>query len=87
MYENRKFLIFNVSELHLIDFSQVLESSANTVRLSVDKTKTFVKWESESEPTFVSSLTTKEGPFTYQQIMDILSTEEWTPPLPDTYSI
>ena len=38
MYENRKFVIFSVTELDLVDFSQVLETSAETVRKSVDGT-------------------------------------------------
>jgi hypothetical protein len=44
-FENRKFMIFNVSELPLIDFSEILETSIDTVRKSVDGTKTFVKWD------------------------------------------
>ncbi len=43
-YDNRKFMIFNVSELDQIDFTQVLETDIDTVRKSVDETKTFVKW-------------------------------------------
>ena len=43
-YENRQFMIFNVSELNQIDFTQVLETSIDTVRKSLDGTKTFVKW-------------------------------------------
>ena len=42
IYEQRQFMIFNVSELDSIDFTQVLETSKDTVRKSVDKTKTFV---------------------------------------------
>lgn len=44
-YDNREFMIFNVSELNSIDFSQVLETSIDTVRKSVDEQKTFVKWD------------------------------------------
>ncbi len=45
IYENRNFMIFNVSELVNIDFTQVLETSIDTVRKSIDETKTFVKWD------------------------------------------
>jgi hypothetical protein len=76
-YENREFMIFNVSELGNINFLEVLETSADTVRKSVDLTKTFVKWEGETIPPSVQNLTTKEGPYTYQEILAILSTEEW----------
>ena len=76
MYENRNYIIFNASELNKIDFTQVLETSAETVRKSVDETKTFVKWNNE-QPSCVSSLTTKEGPYTHEEILNILSTSEW----------
>lgn len=46
-YSNRKFMIFSVSELDKIDFTQVCETSIDTVRKSVDVTKTFVKWDGE----------------------------------------
>jgi hypothetical protein len=80
-YDNRRFMIFNVSELNQIDFNTVLETSADTVRKSVDETKTFVKWDG-TMPTCVSNLTTKEGPYTYDEILQILNTPEWTNPMP-----
>ncbi len=73
-------MIFNVSELPQIDFSQVLETSIDTVRKSVDGTKTFVKWDGNI-PECVQNLTTKEGPYTYTEILEILSTPEWTNPI------
>ncbi len=80
-YDNRRFMIFNVSELNQIDFNMVLETSADTVRKSVDELKTFVKWDG-TMPTCVSNLTTKEGPYTYEEILTILATSEWTNPMP-----
>lgn len=80
IYEHREYLIFPVSELNKVDFSQVLETSAETVRKSVDGTKTFVKWDGTT-PTFVSTLTGTEGPYTHAEILDILSTSEWSNPM------
>ena len=74
-------MIFNVSELPSIDFTQVYETSIDTVRKSVDQTKTFVKWDGEI-PSSVNSLSTKEGPYTYTEILSILSTSEWTQEMP-----
>ena len=76
-YSNRQYVIFNVSELDSIDFTQVLETSADTVRRSVDDTKTFVKWDS-SVPACVEVLTTKGDYLTYEEILAIMNTEEWT---------
>ena len=77
-YPQREFMIFNVSELDQIDFTQVLETSEETVRKSVDETKTFVKWDG-TMPECVTNLTTKEGPYTYEEMIQILSGPEWTP--------
>jgi hypothetical protein len=77
-YENRQYLIFPVTELDKINFDEVLETSGETVRRSVDGTKTFVKWN-ESMPPSVASITTgTEGPYTHEEILEILNTEEWT---------
>ena len=81
-YTNRKFMIFAVTELPQIDFTQVCESSIETVRRSVDFSKTFVKWDSETIPSSVESLATKEGPYTYEEILTILAGPEWTDPNP-----
>jgi hypothetical protein len=80
-YDNREFMIFSTTESEKIDFTQVEETSINTLRLSVDKTKTFVKWDGAT-PDCVNNLTTKEGPYTYEEILAILSTPEWTDPNP-----
>jgi hypothetical protein len=80
-YENREFMIFNVSELDQIDFTQVHETSIDTVRKSTDETKTFVKWDG-AIPSSVTTLTTSEGPYTYDEILAILATPEWTDPNP-----
>jgi hypothetical protein len=76
-YTNRQYLIFQSDQLNKIDFAQVLETSQQTVRKSVDGTKTFVKWEG-NQPGSTLGLTNTEGPYTHSQILDILSTEEWT---------
>jgi hypothetical protein len=75
--ENRKYIIFNISELNTINFEEVFETSKDTVLKSVDGTKTFVKWEGEM-PTCIQNLTTKEGPYSHPEILQILDTNEWT---------
>ena len=69
-------MIFNISELTNINFEEVLESSANTVRKSVDGNKTFVKWLG-GIPTSVESLKTKEGAYNYSEMLEIMNGVEW----------
>ena len=80
-YENRKYVIFNVSELGSVDFSEVMETSADTVRKSLDETLTFVKYEGDM-PSSVSSLTTKTSEYSHSEILTILSGADWTDPNP-----
>ena len=80
-YEDRRFVIFDVTELPLIDFTQVYETSIDTVRKSVDGTKTFVKYDLP-QPSSVADLTTKSIEYTYNEILEILNTPEWTAPFP-----
>lgn len=82
MYENRSYVIFLTSELDKINFNEVLETSAETVRKSVDGTKTFVKWDDGQEPPpSVQSLTTKGPYLTHEEILAILATPEWSAPM------
>jgi len=80
MYENRKFVIFSVTELDLVDFSQVLETSAQTVRKSVDETLTFVKYDGDMPPS-VGALTTKSVEYGYTEMLNILQGPDWTDPV------
>jgi hypothetical protein len=80
-YENRRFVIFDVTELSLVDFDQVYETSIETVRKSVDEIKTFVKYDLP-QPSFFDLITTKSIEYTYEEILNILSGPEWNSPEP-----
>ena len=45
MFENRKWVIISKDDVSSVDVSQVLETSADTLRYSNDGNKTFVKYE------------------------------------------
>ena len=74
---SRTYLVIPTSELSKVDFSQVCETSSETVRKSVDETKTFIKWDN-TEPSFVSGITGTEGPYNNSEINTILATNVWT---------
>jgi hypothetical protein len=70
-----KYVIFDLSEADKINFNEVLETSIDTLRLS-NTDKTFVKYNGLI-PSSVQSLETKSEEYNKQQILDILSTEDW----------
>ena len=77
MYENRKYVIFNTSETGSIDFSQVMETSVNTLRLNISGSQTFVKYEG-SQPSSVAGLSSKSSEYTHEQILNVLTGSEWS---------
>ena len=72
-YENRKYVIINASEVGSVDFSQVNETSASTLRYSNDDSQTFVKFDGDT-PSFLSGKTQ----YNHSQIRTILDGEDWT---------
>ena len=76
MYENRKYVIFNTSETGSIDFSQVMETSVNTLRLNLSGSQTFVKYEG-SQPSSVAGLSTKSNEYTHSEMLGILTGSAW----------
>jgi len=80
MFDDRKYVVVFVSELDQIDFSQVLETSAETVRRSVDGALTFVKYEGEM-PSSIAALTNKSQEFTHEQFLIILAGPDWSAPM------
>jgi len=67
------YCITDASEVSSVDFDQVAETSADTLRYSLDGTKTFVKYEG-TQPFFLLGKTE----YTHEEILSILSGPEWT---------
>lgn len=71
----KTYVIIDASEVANVDFDQVLETSADTLRYSLDGTKTFVKFEGDT-PSFLIG----EPQYDHAEILSILSGPEWTDP-------
>ena len=71
----RNYVIIDASEVSSVDFDQVLETSADTLRYNLAGSQTFVKFEGDT-PSFLEGKTT----YTHSEILTILSGSEWTDP-------
>lgn len=69
----RTFVIIDASEVANVDFDQVLQSDSDTLRYSLDGSKTFVKFEGDT-PSFLDGKTQ----YTHSEILNILAGAEWT---------
>tara|TARA_R110002096_G_scaffold343596_1_gene536541 strand:+ start:1242 stop:1475 length:234 start_codon:yes stop_codon:yes gene_type:complete len=70
-----KYVIIETTDVASVDFSKVLETSADTLRYSLDGSKTFVKYIG-NKPGFLYGKPTN----THSQILDILNDPdgEWS---------
>ena len=76
-FANRRWMIFPVSELGKINWDQVLESQDEIRRTTLDGQTTFVKWDGPDIPPSVQSLTNKQGPYTLDEVMTIITSPAW----------
>jgi hypothetical protein len=68
LYPNREYVILPANEVSNIDFSKVIETSAQTLRYSNDDEYTIVKFEDET-PSFLEGKTQ----YTYTEILEIVN--------------
>lgn len=72
MWNNRRWVIIEASEVSSVDFSKVLESSADKLVYNNNNSKTFVKYEGD-QPSFLSGKTE----LTHEEILVELAKETW----------
>ena len=72
---SKKYVILDASDVPSIDFDQVMETSADTLRYNIDPagTKTFVKFDGAT-PDFLAGKTQ----YDHSEILTILAGPEWT---------
>ena len=73
-FSDRTYMVFNVDEIDKIDFSEVMEDSAESLQYSIDGTKAYVKYK--LEPAFVATMDVVSF-YTWEEIIDLLTTSEW----------
>ena len=71
LFQNRRWLVIPTSLTESVNYDQVLEYSQDSLRLSVDKTKTFVKYEinevtASYTSSFIQAETNETGSYTVE---------------------
>ena len=80
-YSNRTYAFVYTSDLGEVDFSQVMETSEDTVRRSIDGTQFVLKWYTADWPTFIapSGSVTPVWEGTHAECLVELQSPFWTP--------
>jgi hypothetical protein len=70
------YAIIDINDLLKVDFTQVGQTSANTVRKSLDNSKFVLKWE--TMPTFITDGTIVPlQVLTHEECLELMNTPEW----------
>ena len=80
MHNTRTYATINLTDVGLIDFSQIGETSVSTIRKSLDDTQFVIKWEDGFTPTFITDGTVVPiETYDHHAILELMATPEWTP--------
>ena len=71
----RTYVIIEASDVPSVNFDEVLQTSEETLRYSLDGTKTLLKFDGET-PSFLGGKTQ----YTHSEITFVLDSPEWTEP-------
>lgn len=71
-----------IADLNSIDFTQVEQTSTETIRKSIDETQFVIKWE--TQPSFITDGTVVPlGSYTHEQCVELMGTNFWSIPDPE----
>ena len=71
-----------IADLNSIDFTQVEQTSTETIRKSIDETQFVIKWE--TQPSFITGGTVVPlGSYTHEQCVELMGTNFWSIPDPE----
>jgi len=82
MKANRKtYAIISITDLELIDFSEIQETSKYTIRLSLDNTQFVIKWQKQ-EPTFIADGSVIPlQVLSHAEAFELMQTSDWSEPI------
>ena len=79
MHNTRTYATINLTDVGQIDFSQVGQTSASTVRKSLDNTEFVIKWEEGYIPTFITNANVVPiQTYDHHAILELMATPAWS---------
>ena len=77
------YAIINTTDLGLINFTEIDETDATTIRKSIDELMFIIKWFNEQEPSFITNGSVVPTQIlTHEQAIELMATAEWSEPIP-----
>ena len=77
------YAIINIADLGLINFTEIDETNATTIRKSIDELMFIIKWFNEQEPSFITNGSVVPTQIlNHEQAIELMATIEWSEPIP-----
>ena len=77
------YAIIAIEAANAVDYSQVGETSIDTIRMNIALTEFVLKWEHEHEPTFITDRTIVPlQVLTHEEALALMQTPEWSEEIP-----
>ena len=81
-FENRTYATALMTDIANVDFSQVMQTDASSVRKSIDETQFVLKWLTDNEPTFITDgSVTATWSGTHEECLQLMASAEWSAPI------
>jgi uncharacterized membrane protein len=78
------YAIIAIDAAAAVDYSQIGETSIDTIRMNLALTEFVIKWFDEHEPTFIADGTIVPlQTLTHQEALTLMATPEWSEPIPE----
>ena len=77
-HNNKTYAIAPIAELNNVDYSQVDQTSADTVRKNIAETEFVLKWVGDM-PSSVSAIIPTIPTYNHEDILALMATSIWTP--------
>jgi len=79
----RQYAVINLENTDKVIFSQVNQSSAQTMRRNLANTQGLISWS--TEPSFITngSLPIIGSVMTHSEALELMSSSEWSEPMPE----
>ena len=79
----RTYAVINLTDIDKIDFAQIGETSAFTIRKSLDDTQFIIKWLEGYIPTFITDgSVVPVGTYNHEEALILMGTAAWSEPMP-----
>jgi hypothetical protein len=84
MASTLEYAIINSGDLSLIDFSQICETSENTLRYSLDNNQFVIKYHNGNIPSFIEDgSVVPSATMDHENVLELMSSPAWSNPDPD----